>query len=194
MSARSRSPKWCMGINAFIARDAQGQPEASSRSSGSTRWFDPGKEARRRQGADRPGRRHHHAAHRLPGAAAGRRGARRARLRPGLRHDRLRAEGAAHRDRRQLGTVLHRARQGGDRRHLGDPQHLGGPEGGHGPDRALRPAVPAEAAQRGRSDQERDHRRQLHPFNGPIDEPGRRGRVAEGETMADEDILRWTTT
>ena len=60
--------------------------------------------SRRRQGADRPGRRHHHAAHRQPRRDAGRRGARQARLRPGFRHDQVRAQDAAHLDHRTTGA------------------------------------------------------------------------------------------
>ena len=72
----------------------------------------PGQGGRRRQGAARPGRRRADAAHRQPGRDAGRRATRRVRLRPGLRHDQVRPEGPAHRDRQQLGAVLHRARPG----------------------------------------------------------------------------------
>ena len=88
-----------------------------------------GQGSRRRQGAARPGRRRlaQHTDSPAPLQTAG--GARQARLRPGLRHGALRAQGAAHRHHRQLVGLLRRADQGGARRHLEIRGHLGRPEG-----------------------------------------------------------------
>ncbi len=97
----------------------------------------PGQGGRRGQDADRPGRRYHHAAHRLAGADPGGREPRRVGDRPGVEHERVRAQVASDGDHRQLVALLCRADQGGARWHLGDRRHLGRFQVGHGADGAL---------------------------------------------------------
>ena len=92
------------------ARRADGQSEHQGEDHLGEFLVRSGQGSRRRQGAARPGRRHPDAAHRQPGGDADRGAARRVRVRPGLRHDQVRAEDAAHRDHQQLDAVLHRAR------------------------------------------------------------------------------------
>ena len=60
----------------------------------------PGQGSRRRQGADRPGCRHHHPAHRFDRSDAGGFRARHQGVRPGVRHDQVRPGDPAHLDRR----------------------------------------------------------------------------------------------
>ena len=69
-------------------------------------WYDPGKEAAAAKRARRPGRRRAHPAHRLGRRHAVRRRARHLRVRPGLRHDQVRAEGAAHRASSRTGARI----------------------------------------------------------------------------------------
>ena len=95
-------PEVVMGINAFFLARARSTPTSSQDRVGE-QLVRSGQGGGRGQDPDRPGRRHHRPAHRQPGGAAGRRGARRSRLRPGLRHEQVRAERPADRDRRQLG-------------------------------------------------------------------------------------------
>ena len=111
-------PEVVMGINAFMLGAQSVNPDFKVKIVWVNSWYRSGQGSRCRQGAVRPGRRHHRPAHRLDRAAADRRGAGQARLRPVVRHDQVRAQGAAHRDRRQLGSVLRRAGQGRARRHL----------------------------------------------------------------------------
>ena len=113
-----------MGINAFTLAHAQGQPEAQVKVVWVNSWYDPGKEGDAAktlidQGADIICQ---HTDSPAPLQAAEERGVHGF----GQASDMtgLRAQGAAHRDPRQLVGLLHRARPGGARRHLEDPQHL----------------------------------------------------------------------
>ena len=78
-------PEVVSGINAAML-GAQRQPELKVKMVWIEHLVRSRQGSRRRQDADRPGRRRHHAAHRQPGAVADRRGARQVRLRPGFRH------------------------------------------------------------------------------------------------------------
>ena len=107
------------GHQLLRARSAVGQPGLQAQGGVGQHLVRPGQGSRRCQGADRPGRRHRHPAHRLDRAHAGRGRARHQGVRAGVRHDQLRQGNPAHLDRRQLGSLLHQAHQGGDRRQLG---------------------------------------------------------------------------
>jgi ABC transporter substrate-binding protein PnrA-like len=140
-------------------------------------WFDPGKEADAAkalidQGADvlMP-------AHRQPGRHAGRRVARQICLRPGLRHGQVRAQGAAHRDRQQLGALLHRSRSAGARQQMDLGRHLGRAQVDHAADGRLHQHA-RRREEGGGSDPGRDHRRHLASVQMPGRRPGRKhGRV-----------------
>ena len=88
-------PEVVMGINAFTLAAQKVNPNFKTKVVWVIDLVRSGQGGRRRQGADRPGRRHHHPAHRQRRAAAAGRAARRVRLRPGRRHERLRAQGAS---------------------------------------------------------------------------------------------------
>ena len=109
-SSPSRFPEVVMGIDAFMLGAQSVNPELQGQDRLGELLVRSGQGRRRRQGAVRPGRRHHRPAHRLAGRHAGRRAARHPRLRPVGRHDQVRAERAAHLADRQLGPVLHPAR------------------------------------------------------------------------------------
>ena len=101
-------PEVVMGINAFMLGAQSVNPDFKVKIVWVNSWFDPAKEADAAkalfdQGADIIVQ---HTDSPAPLQIAEERGP--ARLRPGARHDRLRAEGPAHRDRRQLGALLHR--------------------------------------------------------------------------------------
>ena len=118
-------PEVVMGINSFMLGAQSVNPDFKVKIVWVNTWFDPGKEADAAkalfdQGADIIVQHTDSTAR-----AADRRGARPARLRPGVRHDHVRTEGAVHRDRRRLGAVLHAPRSGADRRHLEAHQRLG---------------------------------------------------------------------
>ncbi len=88
-------PEVVMGINAFQLAAQKVNPEFKTQVVWVSTWYDPAKEADAAralmdQGADIITQHH-----RQPGRAAGRRGARRLRLRPGDRHVAVRAEGAS---------------------------------------------------------------------------------------------------
>ena len=85
-------PEVVSGINAFMLGAQSVKPNIKIKIIWVNELVRPGQGSRRRQGADRPGRRHHHAAHRQPGRRSDRRAARRPRLRPGLRHDQVRPD------------------------------------------------------------------------------------------------------
>ena len=104
-------PEVIAGINAFMLGAQSVNPDFKVKIVWANTWFDPGKEADAAKVLLQPGRRHHRPAHRLHRAAAGGRGAGQAGLRPGLRHDQVRAQGAADRDRRQLGALLRAPRR-----------------------------------------------------------------------------------
>ncbi len=111
-------PRGGDGHQRLRARRAVGQPGLQGEGGVGQHLVRSRQGSRRRQGADRPGRRHHHPAHQFHGGHAGGDRARHQGVRAGLRHDQVRPGDPADLDRRQLGPVLHRARQGGDRRHL----------------------------------------------------------------------------
>ena len=106
-------PEVVMGINSFMLGAQSVNPDFKVKIVWVNSWFDPGKEADAAkalfdQGADIIVQ--HTDFDRRP---AGCRRARAARLRPVLRHDQVRAEGAADLARRQLGPLLHQPRAGG---------------------------------------------------------------------------------
>ena len=102
-------PEVISGINATMLGAQIGQSQHQGQDHLGEHLVRSGQGSRRRQGAGRPGRRRADAAHRLAGRHAGRRSSGTLRLRPGLRHDQVRAEGPAHLDHRQLGALLHPA-------------------------------------------------------------------------------------
>ena len=93
------------------ARRPIGQPEHEGKDHLGELLVRPAQGSRRRQGADRPGRRHPDPAHRLAGRHADRRAARHPRLRPVVGHDQVRPACPTHRRHRLLGRLLHRPRQ-----------------------------------------------------------------------------------
>ena len=111
-------PEVIMGIDAFMLGAQSVNPNFKVKIVWVNSWFDPGKEGDAanvliNQGADILVQHTD-----SPAADAGRREGRHPRLRPVGRHVELRPEGAPRLAHRQLGSVLHRARQGGARRHL----------------------------------------------------------------------------
>ena len=121
-------PEVISGINATILGAQTINPNIKIKIIWANTWFDPGKEADAAkalidQGADVL-MQHTDS----PGCDAGRRRTRQAGVRSGFRNDQVRAEGAAHLDHEQLGSVLYRARQGRARRHLEVGRFLGRPE------------------------------------------------------------------
>ena len=115
-------PEVVSGINATMLGAQSINPNIKVKIIWVNTWFDPGKEADAAKALL-----DHHAAYRQPGADAGRGRARQARLRPGLRDDQVRPQGAADFDPRHLGALLHLPRQGRARRHLEVGGHLGWP-------------------------------------------------------------------
>ena len=106
-------PEVVSGINAFMLGAQSIKPEHQGQDRVGEFLVRSRQGSRRRQGADRPGRRHHRPAHRLAGRRCrSRRAARRQGVRPGLGHDQVRAEGAAHGADQQLGGLLRPAASG----------------------------------------------------------------------------------
>ena len=111
-------PEVVMGINAFMLGAQSVNPDFKVKVVWANTWFDPGKEADAAkalidQGVDIITQ---HTDSTAPMQVADR--ARHQGVRPGLRHDQVRPEDPADLDRRQLGSVLHRAHPGAARRHL----------------------------------------------------------------------------
>ena len=122
-------PEVVMGINSFMLGAQSVNPDFKLKVVWANTWFDPGKEADAAkalidQGVDIITQ---HTDSTAPDAGRGR--ARHQGFRPGVRHDQVRPGDAADLDRRQLGSVLHQAHQGGDRRQLGADRRLGRHEG-----------------------------------------------------------------
>ena len=166
-------PEVIMGINATMLGAQTVNPNIKVKIIWVNTWFDPGKEADAAkalldQGADVIMQ---HTDSPAAMQIASERG--KLRLRPGLRHDQVRPEDAAHLDHRQLGALLHRARQGRTRRHLEVGRLLGRPEGKDGRDGALHQHA-RRREEAGRGDRGRDHRRQA----ASVQMPGRRIRTA----------------
>ncbi len=102
-------PEVIMGMNAFIQGMRTVNPQGKIKMVRINAWYDPGKESDAAkalidQGADIIAQ-HTDSAH--PSQVAEQRGVQR--LRPGLRHDQVRAQGPAHLLGRPLGRLLHRA-------------------------------------------------------------------------------------
>ena len=130
-------PEVVMGINAFMLGAQSVNPGLQAQGRLGQHLVRPRQGSRRRQGADRPGRRHHHPAHRLDRADAGCRRARHQGLRPGLRHDQVRPEDAADLDRRHWGPYyIERIKAVIDGTWTAG-RRLGRPEGRHVVDGAL---------------------------------------------------------
>src|SRR5215831_13350326 len=109
-------PEVISGINATMLGAQTVNPNIKVKIIWVNTWFDPGKEADAAkaladQGADV-------LMQHTDSAAAMQIAAQHSGLRPGLRHDQVRAECATHRDRQQLDALLHPARQGRARRHV----------------------------------------------------------------------------
>ena len=117
-------PEVVMGINAFILGAQTVNPDFKLKVVWVNTWFDPGKEADAAKGADRPGCRHHHPAHRFDGAATDRRRTGRARLRSGLRHDPLCAQAQLTAIIDEWGPYYVERCPGGARRDLGVGGHM----------------------------------------------------------------------
>ncbi len=112
-------PEVVSGINATMLGAQSINPNIKVKIIWVNTWFDPGKEADAAkalldQGADVI-MQHTDSPAAMQIACL----ARRLRVRPGFRHDQVRAESAAHRDRRQLGALLRRPRQARARRTSG---------------------------------------------------------------------------
>ena len=161
-------PEVVMGINAFMLGAQSVNPDFKVKIVWVNTWFDPGKEADAAkalidQGADIIVQHTDFA-----GRDAGRRGARHPRLRPGLRHDQVRPEGAADRDRRQLGRPTTSSASRSRSTATGSPSDTwDGMKEEHRADGALHQHA------RRREEDGRGHRSQiksgkLHPFTGPI--------------------------
>ena len=184
-------PEVVMGINAFTLAAQKINPAIQTKVVWVNSWHDPGKEGDAAktlidQGADIITQ---HTDSAAPAAAG--RAARPVRLRPGRRPERLRAQGPAHRDHRQLEPLLHRAHPGRARRHLAVAEHLARPEGGHGRDRALRPVGPARGRGRRRHGHAtRSSPARCHPFTGPIIDEAGTERVGTGLTIPDADLAK----
>ena len=107
-----------MGINAFMLGAQSVNPDFKLKVVWVNTWFDPGKEADAAKALIDQGvdiiTQHTDST----GADAGRRRARHQGFGQASDMIKFAPEGAADRDRRQLGPVLHQARQGGARRHL----------------------------------------------------------------------------
>ena len=117
-------PEVISNINATMLGAQSVNPDIKVKIIWVNSWFDPARK-RRRQGSDRPGRRHPDAAHQLACGYPGRRAARRSLLRQIVRHDQVRTEGPAHRRHRLLGRLLHQARPGRAGRQMEVRRHLG---------------------------------------------------------------------
>jgi basic membrane protein A len=105
-------PEVISGINAFEQGLKTTNPNAKVKVVWVSTWFDPGKEADAAKGVARRRRRYSRPAYRLGRAASGGGEGRQTRLRPVLRHDEVRAQGATDGQYRQLGPLLHRASEG----------------------------------------------------------------------------------
>ena len=172
-------PEVISGINAFMLGAQSVNPDFKVKIIWVNTWFDPGKEADAAkalldQGADII-MQHTDS----PGRDAGRRGARHAGVRPGLRHDQVRPEGAAHRRSSTTGALLRRARQGRARRHLEVGRRLGRPEEQDRRDGALHQHA-RRREEDGDGDRSRDHRRQAASVQVPDRRPGRQGSRMQG--------------
>ena len=168
-------PEVVSGINATMLGAQSINPNIKVKIIWVNTWFDPGKEADAAkalldQGADVI-MQHTDS----PAAMQVASDARRLRVRPGLRHDQVRAEGAAHRDHRQLGAVLRRPRQGRARRQVDLDRHLGRPQV-----EARRHGALHQHARRreeaGAEDRSGDHRRHAPSVHLPGHRPGRARR------------------
>ena len=118
-------PEVVQGMNAFMLGMKSVNPKAQAEIHPDQFLVRPRQGRRRRQGADRPGLRHHHPAHRFADAAAGGGEPRHSRLRRGDRHGQVRAEVGAVGQRQRLGSLLHQAHPGGARRLVEERGRLG---------------------------------------------------------------------
>ena len=84
-------PEVVAGINSYFLGAQSVNPNIKIKVVWANSWYDPAKEADAAKALLDQGVDVHRPAHRQPGAAPGRRGARQVRLRPGLRHGALRA-------------------------------------------------------------------------------------------------------
>ncbi len=127
-SSRSRSRKSSPASTPPCSARSRSIPNIKVKIIWVNSWFDPGKEADAAKALHRPGRRHPHPAHRLAGGDADRRAARHAS--PSARSSDMIKFGPQAQltaDHRQLGRLLHRARQGRARRQMEVGRHLGRP-------------------------------------------------------------------
>ena len=173
-------PEVVSGIDAFERGLATTNPNAKSKIDWVNTWFDPGKEADAAKALIAQGADVLNPAHRLGRAAAGGGEGRRARLRPIVRH------GAVRRQHRQLGSVLHPAHPGGDRRDVEIGGHLGRHRQGHGRACAVR-----QHARRRQGDGRKDHRR--HRLRGAADFLPARCSTRTAGTAASRETRRCRT-
>ena len=181
-------PEVVAGINAFMLGAQSVNPDFKVKIVWVNTWYDPGKEADAAkvlfsQGADIIVQ---HTDSTAP--AAGRRRAGQARLRPGFRHDQVRAQGAIDGDRRQLGALLRPPRQRRAQWHLEVAVILGRHGGRHGRDRALHQPA-GRCGEDGDRDRRGDQDRKLHPFTGPITKQDGTVVGEAGKPLPDGDIL-----
>ena len=182
-----------MGINAFTRGMRSVNPDGKIKVVWVNAWFDPGKEADAAktlidQGADiitqhtdstAPCRRPSSAAVHGFGQASD--------------MIKLRAQGAAHLARSTIGTLLHRAREGGDGRQLEDRRRLG---------RASQPGMlqmapyPQHAGRRGgrrKAAEDGIKSGKIIIFKGPIKDQDGALKVKDGEALTDGEIagMNW---
>ena len=184
-------PEVVMGINAFTLAAQKINPSIQTKVVWVNSWYDPGKEGDAAktlidQGADIIVQHTDSAA-----AAAGGRGARRVRLRPGLRHD-------AFAPKAQLTAIVDNwgpyyiARTQAVLDGTWKSQNIWhGPQGRHGRDRPVRArrCRPRSPRPRTRS-RTRSSPARCHPFTGPILDQSGAERVGSGLTIPDEDLAK----
>ncbi len=182
-------PEVVSGINAFMLGAQSVNPDFKVKIVWVNTWYDPGKEADAAkvlfsQGADIIVQ---HTDSTAPLQIAEEQG--KHRLRPGFRHDQVRAQGAAHGDRRQLGALLHRARQG---RAWTAPGNRSRP-GMAWPKARSRsrpsPTCPTMSRRWRPRRRRRSRPAQLHPFTGPITKQDGTVVGEAGKPLPDGDIL-----
>ena len=173
------------GHQRLHARHAVGQSEGAAEVRADQLLVRSAEGRRRGQGADRPGLRHHHPAHRLAGTAAGRRQPWRKGVRPVHRHGEVRHRHAAERQHRRLGAILHQADRRRAGRHLEKHRHLGRVRQRHAGDVAVH-----QHAGRRRGAGDRDGRRTSNPARTRCSSGRSRIRAARSRSRP---APRWTT-
>ena len=184
-------PEVVMGINAFTVAMQKVQPRCPGQGRLGQLLVRPGQGGRCRQGADRPGRRHHLPAHRQPGAAAGRRrsAACTASARPPTCRPMRRRRSSPRSSTIWSDYYIERVQAVIDG--TWETQIIWwGLKEGMVEMAPYGPAVTAEAAAAGDAVREGIIAGTLHPFDGPIENQAGEVVVAEGESLSDEQMLK----